>query len=271
MTNKQKIMKMCLFSLCLTLGAICFIMIWYKDTDLWEFTWFFLGLIFWALCVPALKYPKIDYKKINKLIDESIRANPIPLDKVNEMFRFYGLENIELKILKVFFNKDYTKRCVFCQQSNGVSVRFEDLRYYSDDTKHYTLRFAGWDYSYNDKAMGLYADSDIAYREAREALKDFKEEKIAVDLKHVYSAKIIWKKWKIGSKEIPFGERLSFDIKRKNTEFKNVKIENNTWFSEFYCRVSAYVDAKYEPVNLKNSKFGLYKNGEKVGTIIFEK
>lgn len=270
MTNKQKIMKMCLFSLCLTLSAICFIMIWYKDTNLWEFTWFFLGLIFLILCVPALKYPKIDYNKIHKQIDEAIKANPIPLDKVNEMYRYDGLENVELKILRLFFNEDYTKRCVFYQQSNGVCVRFEDINYFNDERKRYRLQFAGWEQECNE-TVDFFADSDIAYRETKNALKGFHEEKLDIDKMHICYSKIIWKNWNINSKELPFGEKITLNMKGNNLEFKDVEVSISYWYSKFYCSAYVYINSKYKFDCDKKRKFGLYKNGEMVGTILFNK
>lgn len=270
MTNKQKIMKLCLFSLCLTLCAVCFIMIWYKDTNLWEFTWFFLGLVFLILCVPALKYPKIDYNKICKQIDETIKANPIPLDKVNEMYRYYGLENVKLKILRLFFNEDYTKRCVFYQQSNGVCVKFEDINYYNDETKRYRLQFAGWEQESNG-TVDFFADSDIAYRETKNSLEGFYEQKLVFNKKHICYSKIIWKKWEISSKELPFGEMVLLDMKGNGLEFKDVNISVNYWYSEFYCSAYVYINSYYEFDYDKKRKFSLYKDGKKVGVILFNK
>lgn len=269
MTNKQKIIKMCLFSLCLTLCVISFAMIWYKDTDLWETCCLLLFIVFLGLSVVSLKYPKINYVKIKKIIDNKIKENPLSFDKINEMYRYYGLESSELNILRLYFNKDYTKRCIFFQQSNGVNVRFEEFGYNSDEVKTYHLSFADWYYDCDIKS-GFYSDCEIAYKELKDNLKDFHEEKINFNAKHIISVNIVWKNWRVDSKELPFGERILLNAKNKNTEYKNVEVDINHWYSEFYCRADMLIDAGYEFNKNKKCKLNLYKNGEKVGVAYFK-
>lgn len=273
MTNKQKIIKMCLFSLCLTLSAISFVMIWFKDTDLWEAMCLFLFLTFLVLSLVSLKYPKIDHCMIGNSIEKKFKDNPLPLDKVNKMYRYYGLESKELNILRLYFNEDYTKRCVFYQQSNGVKVKFEEIYYHSDESKYNLWKFASW-YCYSDigiDASGFYADCEIAYRESKDALKDFHEVKLDFQIKYQKTCKVIWKNWKVDSKELPYGERVLLDMCGNNRKYENVEVDIYDWFSEFYCRADIFIDASYEFDINKKCKFCLYKDGKKVGTILFNK
>lgn len=271
MTSKQKIIKMCLFTLCITLSVISFIMIWYKDTDLWETLCLCLSLIFLALSIVALKYPKINYKKIREMINVKIKENPISLERVNEIYRYYGLENKELNILKLYFNKDYTQRCIFYQNSNGVRVKFEYIEYFSDESKFYGLRFADWFCDYKNDAVGFYADCEIAYRESKASLKNFHEDDMNFKLKHQISVRIIWNDWKVDSKELPFGERIILDMKYKNNEYVNIEIDLCDWISDFYCKADIFIDADYEFNKNNKCKFNLYKNGKKVGVAFYDK
>lgn len=272
MTKYQKKLKEIKIVMLGCLSLMCIIPIGFNlDSDLWCCCWFGASFLIAIIMIFNLKNKNVNQKRLNKGLKNAISSNALPLDKVNELYRYIGLENSNLNILRLYFNKDYTQRCVFVKQSNGVVVRFEKLWYKSDDEKVWQCSFANWDMEFSYDASSFYMDSDVAYMENQEKLIDFVEDKTKIVKKQRVDVDIYWKDWRIDSKELPFGENVILDANIKGKLVKNVDVKNNYWYDINISQAYLYFDENQEFDTDKNCKFKLLKNGKVVGIVRFYK
>lgn len=275
MTKRQKMFKNLRRVLYIILSIVFWALMFANlDSDLWCVSCLLISLAFLLIFIASYmpKFDKNNNDKIGKYLGKAINDNPLPLSEIKQKYKYFGLENKNLKILKLFYNKDETKRCVIKQESNAVVVSFERLEYNSDIEKKWICSFGGWYvYDLSGEGKSLYADVDIALKENKNNLKDFHEEELKFKKKQFINVDIYWKNYDINSKELPFGERVTFDLDIKKHIIKDIDVKINSWYDLKCCAAELVIDADIEFNYEKNCKMVLLKNNEIVGIARFYK
>lgn len=272
MSRKQRFLK----NLRRVLYIILSIMLWSfmfirLDSDLWCASCLILSFVFLLIFIISFKFNYANHKLIEDCVENAINRNPLPLDEIKKKYKYFGLDNANLKIIKLFYNEDGTKRCVIKQESNAVHIYFETLSFLSDSQKTWRCNFASWsgDYDENYNSSSIYADAEIAIRENKAMLKGFHEEDLNFKKFKVLQVEIEWKKYSINSKELPFGERITFDLKNKNELIKGAQIKITNWFNLKSCGAYLYIDSDLDFDVNKKCKMLITNNGEKLGEIYY--
>lgn len=272
MSRKQKLLKNIRRVLYVVLSVVLWALMFVNlESDLWCVGCLLLSfaslIVFIASFMPKYSFP--DRKKIDELLEKSICDNPISLDEIKKKYKYFGLDNENLKIIKLFYNRDETKRCIIKQESNAVHIYFETLSFLTDSQKTWRYNFASWsgDYDENYNSSSVYADAEIAIRENKKMLKDFHEEDINFKRYKVLQVEIEWENYNINSKELPFGERVVFDLKTKNELIKDAQIKITNWFNLKSCAAYLYIDSNVNFDANKKCKFSVLNNDESVGVI----
>jgi hypothetical protein len=204
---------------------------------------------------------KINHK-LSDAIKQSILKNPLSFDEIKKQYRFDGLDLLDAKILKLYFNNDGTKRCLILQESNLVKVCVQHLEFFDDHTKFWTFKFASWVLE-EDMQNSVYADLETAIKNET-LLKDFHEEKFEIVKKQNIQVEIYWKGFTIFSDEIPFGSYNNFDIQIDGHIIHDVILHNNRWFDFSTSKADMLVIEN--SFNLKkNFKFNVMSSGKVVG------
>lgn len=272
MSRKQRFLKnlrrVLYIILSVTLWALMFINL---ESDLWCASCSILSFVFLLIFIISFKFNYANHKLIEDCVEKAINRNPLPLDEIKKKYKYFGLDNANLKIIKLFYNEDGTKRCVIKQESNAVHIYFETLSFLSDSQKTWRCNFASWsgDYDENYNSSSIYADAEIAIRENKKMLNGFHEEDINFKKYKVLQVEIEWKKYRINSKELPFGERITFDLKIKNELIKGAQIKITNWFNLKSCEAYLYIDSDLNFDINKKCKMLITNNGEKLGEICY--
>lgn len=275
MSRRQKLFKNLRRIFYIVLSIISWSLLFVNvDSDLWCISCLLVSFAFLIVFVVSFsaKFNKISNDKVNKFLEKAINDNPLPLNEIKRKYKYFGLEDKKLKVLKLFYNKDETVRCVIKQESNAVAVTFERLEYNSDMEKKWVCSFGGWyAYDYSDNGRSLFSDVDEAIKENKNYLKGFCEDETNFKKKNFVSVDIEWKTYNINSKELPFGERVIFDLKLNNQIIKDIEIKINSWFNLKCCAGELILDAEIQFDYEKNCKMILMKNNEIVGIARFYK
>lgn len=265
MSHRELVLKWVKGSICLLLMVVCYVLMFvFIDSDLLACLFLILSFAFLLIFTISILRKGKRNSNIAELIKKSIHKNPLSLKKIQELYKYKGLDNIDEKILKVFFNEDNTKRFIVYQDSNLVRVKFEELNYYEDETKHWTLAFASWEPCNLASHSSIYADEEVAIENNKEILEGFKEEKLNIAKTQKYNVEIVWKGITIESDLIPFGSYNEFDIQIKDKKI-TAKIHNNHWFSEINSRAILYIEEKDAMPKTSKFKFTIYNKDTIIG------
>ena len=214
----------------------------FMDSDLLAASSFALSIMFSVLFVISLIKKNKPNEMLKAEIKKSIFENPLNLEDVKNLYRYKGLDSTEKHILKMFFNKDGSKRFLIFQESNSVRVCFEKLEYFDDDTKYWTFDFAQW--VKEDYNSGIYADVKLALKDNKNKLEDFVEDKTILEKRQVFNVEIEWQNMTIHSKLIPFGSYNKFDIQVKELKIDDVVLHNKRWIDMSNSNAKLYIKEK---------------------------
>lgn len=237
--------------------------------------WFVLTGVFFVLVFVFIylfaysyniKYNHKKHKAIRAEIAKAVYKNPVPVSKVIQDRKYYGLDRIEKPIIKLFYNINNTERFYIIKESNAVKAFHEKLELYDDEEKVERLSFANWtitDYLANN----YYEDAEIALKENSSIVNNLKEEDIAITTNKLFFAEVSWVGLHVGSKELPFGNKIAFDMVLKGSKIENVVLENTRWYETNYSTVKiTYPTNTSISINLNKSfKFKLMLNNKVVG------
>lgn len=204
----------------------------------------------------------IKYKNNFAIIEEYAYKYPLPLDKIIKEYQYYGLDSLNAKLLKLYFNKDNTKRCIIVQESNAVKIYFEKIVFFDDEEKLWSYRFASWQNEYLNESS-YYASAELAIADNEYLLKDFYEDKYVQKNKDKFFVQIYWQKIDFRSELIPFGINQEFEIQIKKQKFKSIIYITN-WIDKKLCSAMLLLD-KDIIKNAKKFNFKIYYNNIKIG------
>lgn len=191
---------------------------------------------------------------------------------LNGIFQYYEV------LLKLFYNKNNTKRILFIKRNETqVGVIKEKLTIFNKDELSYCSDYAFWE---DDRSPNsFYADLDLALSDNEAELRSFHEESkesIYSNNNDIYFAEIIWiAEVDGGRKSIPFGSKYAPQILIKGeTEIKwSAFVFNQYAIRSYQTYAVIYYLSDEAPDNLvKNIEFDVYEGSRKVASgIIVDK
>ena len=260
MSQKEKIIRRIKSAIWLLFSIICYVLFFcFLDYDWVCILTLSMSLIGLVMII-VVNMKKIDYSEISNLIKNSIYENPMSLDNIKKEYHFAGINSMNGKILRIYFNSDNTKRCLVVQESNAVRLVFEEIMFLNDDAKLWNLDFAYW--TPVDESNGsLYADEKLALKDNVEKLKGYKEEKYTQICSNKYIAEVWWK-IDINSPLIPFASYNRFHVSINGEEISDVIIHNTHWFDKNTSIANLYFNANIN----KSFKFKVLHEGKVIAT-----
>lgn len=267
MTQYQRKLKNVRRVIYISLAFILWMMMFLNlESDLWAGSCLLLSFACTIIFIVSFKVKKIDYKLINTAQEKAIQDNALSLDEIKKLYKYNELDTYKSKILKVYFNKDYTKRCLITQESNAVCVKFENLYFYNDESKLWSMKLANWQQIYEDTRISLYDNTDTAISNNKAELEDFVEDKNFVQQKKQrLPIEISFTTININSNLLPFGIPANFEIKLKNGKKLDATISIFSWYDLKNCSAYIYINEENSLNENRNLKFNIIKNEQIVG------
>ena len=174
MTHKQTVHKIIKSIFYILLSTLFYVGIFvFVDNDFLACSCLILCFTFLGFFIAVLIKKNKPDENLRNAVKESIHKSAMPLTEINKAYKYHRLDIDENDILKLYFNKDFTKRCVIYQESNAVKIAFEKLDYHDDSYKQWSFDFANWEGDPASVESGLYADVEIAIKENSASFSTF--------------------------------------------------------------------------------------------------